>query len=582
MTPGSTKETIDSFSQDDIVQLIQELRNGTFRFRPARRIYIDKPGKKEKRPLGIASPRDRIVQEAMRMILEAIYEPTFSETSHGFRPRRSCHTALKAAQARMQGMNWVIEGDIKGAYDNINHRILIAIISEKIDDRRFIELIRQALKAGYMEFNTKLVKPDIGTPQGSIISPILANIYFDKLDKWMDQLQQSYIAKNQGKEQITRAYNDVRNAQHKASRELEACHDPKERKVILKKLKTIRCQFTNIPRTEAKSKRLRLSYVRYADDWIVAINGPKTDAMEIKEKIQEFLKSELGLELNLDKTKITSIKTKTALFLGYELKIATSIKKTKVTKKGTKHKFQLRRTTGSLLKLLAPRERILKKLQGKGICNASFNPTHCPGWSHLEDVEILRAYKSLQTGLLNYYSIADYPSVFHRINYVLKYSCAKTLACKHKTSIRKVMKKYGNPLRAKYSYKTAKGELKEKTITLANFKVKDLRERGTRILASAKVNLENYQRDPYRHIISRRTRSKLGITECVICGATGGTEMHHIRALKKANNHGTLIQILGAVNRKQIPVCKQCHNSIHKGTYDGLRLVDLANPDQWL
>lgn len=184
MTPGTDGTTIDGFSRKQISQLIELLKWERYQPKPVRRTYIPKKNGKM-RPLGIPAFADKLVQEVVRQILEAIYEPIFSDNSHGFRPNRSCHTALYQIKSTCRGTNWVIEGDITGCFDHIDHEILLKILLKKIDDGRFLELIWKFLKAGYLEFNQKY-NSLLGTPQGGIISPILANIYLHEFDKFME------------------------------------------------------------------------------------------------------------------------------------------------------------------------------------------------------------------------------------------------------------------------------------------------------------------------------------------------------------------------------------------------------------
>ena len=190
-TKGIDRDTADGFGEKYINSLIKDLSKGTYKPRPVRRIYIKKPNGKM-RPLGIPSFRDKLLQEVIRKFLEAIYEPTFSDFSHGFRPYRSCHTALKQAKVYFTGATYFIEGDIKGCFDNIDHKKLIEILERKIKDSRFINIIRQFLKAGYLE-DFKYHETYSGTPQGGILSPILANIYLNELDKKILEIRNGFI-----------------------------------------------------------------------------------------------------------------------------------------------------------------------------------------------------------------------------------------------------------------------------------------------------------------------------------------------------------------------------------------------------
>ncbi|MFX3645661.1 reverse transcriptase/maturase family protein, partial [Streptococcus suis] len=181
---GVTEETIDGMSIQKIDMIIEQLRQETYYWRPARREYIPKKNGKH-RPLGIPVWSDKLLQEVIRMILEAYYEPQFSEHSHGFRPKRGCHTALQEIQT-WKGTRWFIEGDISSYFDTIDHDVLITMLSRQIQDGRFIRLIKNMLEAGYLD-DWKFHKTISGTPQGGVISPLLANIYLHQFDKWVGE-----------------------------------------------------------------------------------------------------------------------------------------------------------------------------------------------------------------------------------------------------------------------------------------------------------------------------------------------------------------------------------------------------------
>ena len=189
-TKGVDEDTADGFSVEYIRSITEKLQNGTYAPKPTRRIYIPKANGKM-RPISIPTFSDKLVQEVMRMILEAVYEPIFLDVSHGFRPNRSCHTALEQIKRDFTGARWFVEGDIKGCFDNIDHQELTAIVNSKIKDARFIQLLWKFLKAGYLE-DWKYNKTFSGTPQGGIISPILANIYLHELDKKIMEMKKSF------------------------------------------------------------------------------------------------------------------------------------------------------------------------------------------------------------------------------------------------------------------------------------------------------------------------------------------------------------------------------------------------------
>ena len=292
LTPGSTPEdTIDAMSLERINQLIVTLETGDFRWKPVRRVYILKTNKK-KRPLGVPGFTDKLVQEAIRLLLEAYYEPQFSDLSHGFRPHRSCHTALKQLQYTCTGTKWWVEGDIQGCFDNISHEILLNILAKDIKDDRFLKLIKQMLKAGYLE-DWRYHQTYSGTPQGGICSPILANIYLHQFDKFMEQLKRAYITPN-----------PIRKINPEYNRYSQLIHQAKKRgdKEAVQRLSKAKRQ---LPVRDPLDPYIRINYCRYADDFIVAIIGSKAVAQEIKDEIRHFLKNHLNLMLSEEKTLIT-------------------------------------------------------------------------------------------------------------------------------------------------------------------------------------------------------------------------------------------------------------------------------------
>jgi group II intron reverse transcriptase/maturase len=252
MTPGITPETLDGVSHTYFLELSDSIKNQTFHFKPGRRIQIPKPSGGT-RPLTIGSPRDKIVQEAMRLVLNAIYEPIFLENSHGFRPGKGCHTALKYLYTKFSSSTWMIEGDISKCFDTIDHNKLMNLVEKKILDRQFTRLIRQTLNAGYMEFKT--IKHNIaGTPQGSIISPILANIFLHELDLFITSLKANF---DKGiRAQNTPSYNKLRWRIRSEKRR----GNMEEMKKLYKLSQTLPFMDYHDPSYK------RLNYVRYADD----------------------------------------------------------------------------------------------------------------------------------------------------------------------------------------------------------------------------------------------------------------------------------------------------------------------------
>ena len=312
-TKGTDGQTIDGMSIKHIHSIIGQLKDESYRPCPARRIYIPKKNGKQ-RPLGIPAFKDKLVQEVVRMILESIYEGHFEDCSHGFRPHRGCHTAMASLQKGGTGARWFIEGDIKGFFDNINHDVLIGILAERINDERFLRLIRKFLKAGYME-QWEYKNSYIGTPQGGIISPILANIYLDKLDKFM----RNYInVFNKGKARVRNPeYKRVANRKDKRVKKLKNETDEQKKEALRREIAILHREMQQLPATldmDENFKRMR--YVRYADDFLIGVIGSKEDCQRIKEDIKNFLEPELKFEFSDEKTLITHSQ-KAVKFLGY-------------------------------------------------------------------------------------------------------------------------------------------------------------------------------------------------------------------------------------------------------------------------
>jgi len=553
-TPGVGTASLDGFGAKRLARLSKALRNESWAPSPARRLMIPKPGKSEKRPLGIQGPEEKVVQSVMRLVLESIYEPVFSEHSFGFRPRRGAHDALKSIEQNYDGMVFAIEGDIKGMYDNVNHEILIKLLEKRIKDDRFIRLVRKMLRAGYFESGKSLIRSDIGTPQGSIVSPILANIYLHELDVFMSEVVKSVPVRNPKVRTPDSLVLENR------MRKLKYCLrkgtlKPSERQNALKELRTLKVQSLGVKMYCDPSNRI--FYTRYADDFIVGIAGAENFASDLRDSLGEFLSS-LKLTLSLEKSKITNIRKDHAFFLGHRIRIDTSVKVAYGRPKGRpKH---LKRVSGSLVSIEAPIDRIVLRLSAKDFCDHKGFPTPKKLWTSQEDIQIISNFNSTVRGIFGYYSGVKKRSYLQRIWYILSYSCAYTLAAKHRCSLSKIFKKHGRELRVNYGLQ---GEL---SVSLWR---PVLRESSRRWQVGRKLD------DPYRLISARMSRTKI-FEDCCICGAPS-SEMHHVRHVK-GSRQGGILHIMGLLNRKQIPVCIECHQSIHSGRYDGIGLRDLVNP----
>lgn len=314
-TQGIDNDTADGFSKEKIDRIIQSLSDESYQPKPVRRKYIQKKGNsKKKRPLGIPTFTDKLVQEVLRMILEAVYEPIFSNNSHGFRPEKSCHTALNSIKKEFTGTTWFVEGDIKGCFDNINHHVLVDIIGRKIKDARLIKLVWKFLRAGYIE-DWKYHTTYSGSPQGGIISPLLANIYLNELDKFAEKTAKAFYKKRD--REHTKEYDAVMNALVLVKYHLKKATG-QQKSDLLKQKKRLQRQLRKIPCSSQTDKVMK--YVRYADDFIIGVKGEKIDCEKIKKQFADFISQELKMELSEEKTLITH-SSQFARFLGYDIRV---------------------------------------------------------------------------------------------------------------------------------------------------------------------------------------------------------------------------------------------------------------------
>lgn len=542
MTLGTDKETLDGFSEQIVDKIIEDLKDYKYTFKPVRRIYIPKANKDKPRPLGIPSPRDKVVQQAMLYILESIYEPTFSPHSHGFRPGRSCHTALKEIRSTWSGMKWAIEGDIKGCYDNIDQNLLINILRKKINDERFVQIVWKLLRAGII-LNNEFVNTKKGTPQGGILSPILANIYLNELDEFVSNI--SLLLNSETSRQPNPQYKILESRIWRLRDKVKKNNNTLSSEQLFE-IKTLINNFDKerraIPsKNPLDYKYVRIKYIRYADDWIIGVIGNKEITKEIKIILESFLNTHLKLTLSKDKTKITHFPSRKVIFLSYQIQIG---KKSNITSTSNSK----RRTAGWQPRLFMPTDEIINKLKEKNFCKNGQGICK-KGWILYPDEIITKRYNAILLGIKNYYAPADnYNKGIARVQYVLKYSWAHTLAAKHRTKI------------SKYIGLIRKLNLKIDTKLTNN--IWDFK--------SKKIT------DPYIGLKVSPLRSKLlSSDQCKICGTKENLEMHHLKALKK---DGVLLEdkymaaLMQRMNRKQICVCRNCHINIHKGTYNGQSL----------
>ena len=549
-TKGTDNDTADSFSQEYIDKIIMELSSGTYEPKPVRRTYREKKNGKL-RPLGIPSFKDKIVQDIIRMYLEAIYEPIFSDRSHGFRPGRSCHTALIQITKGFNGIKWFIEGDIKGCFDNIDHDVLLSILTRKIKDSRFINLIRKFLKAGYME-EWKYHATYSGTPQGGILSPILANIYLNELDMKIDEIKKAFD--KPAKRKSTHEYSAKRWQIEKTEKAIKDCTNADEKAMLISELKKLRKELCQIPAKDQSDKKI--VYVRYADDFLIGVNGTKEECQQIKSLLKEYLTEHLRLELSDEKTKITH-SSDCARFLGYDVRV----RRNNQLKKRSDGVIQ--RTLNLSVELLVPlKDKIERYMLDNKIAikdkDGKFKPMHRNALVNNTDLEIVDNYNAQTRGICNYYSMA---SNFGRLDYfvyLMEYSCLKTLARKHQRSIGQMIDKYRYGKTWAIPYETKSGK---KYMPIVRFT--DMRAKRKSRYSQDIDKIVN------PHYGFNELDKRISAKKCELCGAENiAFEIHHINKLKNLKGKELWEKVMISRKRKTLVVCKKCHYKIHGRTFD--------------
>ena len=540
MTKGVTDETVDGMSIQKIDRMIELLRNEKYQWKPARREYIPKKNGKM-RPLGIPTWGDKLLQEVMREILEAYYEPQFSKHSHGFRPNRGCHTALQEIQI-WKGTRWFIEGDISKYFDTIDHSVLLAILEKNIHDGRFIRLISNMLKAGYLD-DWKFNQTISGTPQGGVISPLLANIYLNEFDQWIENTLIPQYTKG-SRQKSNPVYNRINAKISKARKEgdIQTVH----------RLEIERRDIPSVDPYDENYRRCR--YVRYADDFLIGFTGSKSDAEQIKAAMYGFLKGELHLELSQEKTLITNASNQAAKFLGYEIKAQRV--NDYIDPKG-------RRGVNGAIALLVPAKVIEDKCKS---FMQNGKVTHRKSLLNDDDFSIVQRFQQEYRGLVQYYILAQNLSWFSKLYWIMETALLKTLACKHRSSI--------NKQKARYAATTT--STSGKTVPCLQVVVERPNKKplvatwgGISLVHKRKAVIED---KPYKVYGGRNELIKrLTADSCELCGSKKNIEVHHIRKLADLKTRGrseppVWKQIMAARKRKTLVVCRECHTAIHNGT----------------
>ena len=536
MTPGASAETADGMSEDKIDQIIEAMRHERYRFAPARRTYIPKKNGKL-RPLGLPSWSDKLVGEVVRLLLEAYYEPGFSDLSHGFRKGRGCHTALRKIRDTWTGAVWFIEGDISDCFGSLDHEILLGILAEKIRDQRFLRLIRNMMKAGYLE-DWEYHDTLSGVPQGGTISPILSNIYLHKLDEFVEQElipQYTRGALRKGNPEYWR----VRARQNRARKR----GDRAAARALGKQLRTL-------PSADPMDPGYRrLQYTRYADDHILGFTGPKAEAEEIKARLARFLRETLGLELNQQKTLITHARSQPARFLGYHVRIQHCDTKLTSGRRSANGKIALR-VPPDVIKAQCARYRE----HGK--------PWHRSRLQNLDDYDIVRTYGAEYRGVVNYYLLAQDVWRLGTLHWHAVTSMLKTLAAKHRSSVTKMAARHKAKIETRDGLRTcfeARKHREGKKDLVARFGGIILRQDRRAVIRDPAPAPVPY---PRKELITR-----LRWRECELCETGTTVAVHQVTSLKELGKPGpgqpAWAALMARMRRKTLIVCASCHEHVH-------------------
>lgn len=415
----SFEGTLDEIKIEYLEKTAAVMRKGGYNFETASRTYVSKSNKKLlTMPFSLI---DQIVQEGMRFLLELIYEPLFLDCSYAWRPGRSCNDALKNIKKQCKTVSWYIEGYIKQQFSTLNHNILVSLIQKKVEDQAFIDLIFKYIHIGFGE--TLYLFKRIRLIQCGLLFPILTSIYMHPFDEWLInylKVQFNSGLKNQKNKFYLKQY--VKTGRKKVNKSFKS--------------KVVR---------DSNWNKL-MWYYRYADNFLIGVDGSKQDTIRLKEEIRKFLDDQLKLTLNDSKTLINHAKTNGANFLGYHIHL-TFLNKMSVRQNKIGRKDQV----VPKLILYAPIKTIVKKLIDKGYVKKNLQPTKNSHLINLELFQIIEHYKTVERRIANYYSLANnYRNLLARVHYLLKFSCVLTIASKMRLKTMKgVFRKFGKNLRVK-------------------------------------------------------------------------------------------------------------------------------------
>nr|BDA98635.1 hypothetical protein [Proteomonas sp. NEIS-1375] len=430
LKPESTSETMDGMSLKRLRNLREQVCAESYTFKTVNLAYIRRPDGRI-RPLGLPTTNDKIVQEVMRMVLEAIYEPIFSKLSFGFRAGLGCHDALAHVEKRFRWVDHVIKSDIEQAYPTIDHHILVNILQKRIDDPRLIRLVWKLLGCGVLD-EERVIWSKTGVPQGSIVSPLLANIYYHEFDEFIHELVEHLSTPEPNRKNLkSPAYKSLGYKIGKVSEQMRTHHTRSKERLQTPRLKEL---------------ATRVEYVRHADDWMIGVSGDRKLALQIREKVGNFMKNALKQQLHPTETKVTDLRNGNVHFLGYEIFLPKTRPISRYKGKGVS---TIRRGQPQL-RFDIPVAKVIGSYVERGYFkqqNERVRPISRASYAVLEDHVIVNHYRSVWLGLLNYYSGCTNRGRLQYLHYLIHMSCAMTLGHRHRVSCSKIFKKYGKELK---------------------------------------------------------------------------------------------------------------------------------------
>ena len=525
MTRRRTEETVDGMVPETIGAIIEAIRSERHRWTPVRWAFSPETNGTT-RPPGIPTWTDKLLQEVVRSILEAYYEPQFSEHSHGFRPGRGCHTALRTIHRVWKGTKWFIKGEIQECFDKIDRTVLLSILREKIHDNRFLRLLENLLKAGYLEaWNHDPTRS--GTPRGGIVGPILVNIYLDRFDRFVETTLIPEYTRGASRKKNA----EYRRVESQIQRLSKRGRGPDEGLMESPR---------SVPRPDLFDPVYRsLRFVRYAADFLLGFAGPRREVEEIKERLTTFLRDELKVELSPDQALISHARQQPARFLGYEVSVIS-----RGPRRSLDGKVALRMPADVLMEKAAE-----YKYRGK--------PSYRRERTSDTDFSIVARYGSELRGFAHYYKLAQNLFWADYLRWVMKTSLLKTLALKHRSTVAQMARKYVT------SSMTPQGPRKCVEVVVPREGRNDLVARFGDISLKHDDDAVLDDGPTWTPGSTRKEHvPRLRADRCELCGSTQDIRVAHVRELAGRNTS----------ERKDFPpkrttlfVCHHCHAAIHAG-----------------